>query len=233
MTCLIFTIIGSGIFGGTINFFQLYSDENKGWINYWKCIVAGIGASFLVPLFLQMISSNLVENAKTSDKDLLVFIGFCLIASIYSRRFIETIGEKVLRQVQEAKETAETAKEIAQNNKEEVELLTSKSTEFDEQEQVVPESVTTTTTTAKTDISNVTTETKDDIIRILKALKDNLYTFRTLKGITKDAAVTEKRATAILNALIRREWVKEINKNGKVLYALTESGNKIKINMED
>jgi hypothetical protein len=242
MTCLIITIISAGIFGGTVNFFQLYSKNNKGWINFWKCVIIGLGASFLVPLFLQMISSNLVESSKTNDKDLLVFLGFCLIAAIFSRRFIETIGERILKQVAEAKQTAESAKEIAETSKEEVELLTSKSTEVDESETISPDNETTTTTTTSS-TTTTTTEapnsnreyriSQDDAIKVLKALKDPLYTFRTLKGVTKDSNLDDETVVRIIKSMIRRDWVREIRKDSKILYALSEIGNKIKVLKED
>jgi predicted transcriptional regulator len=238
MTCLIITIISSGVLGGTVNFFQQYSKENKGWVNYIRCIVIGLGASFLVPLFLQMISSNLVDNAKLNDKDLLVFIGFCLIASIFSRRFIETIGDKVLKQVQEAKETAQTAKEIAQTSKEEVDLMASKSTEIDDNERISSENLiqstsTTTTTTLDPSGSASNEKAKEIIKNVLKALKDNLYTFRTLKGISKDAEITEEEALKIIQVFEKRGWVKEVSKDDKKLFALTELGNKVKVIKEE
>lgn len=242
MTCLIATIIGAGIFGGTVNFFQLYSKENKGWINYCKCVIIGLGASFLVPLFLQMISSNLIESSYKSDKDLLVFLGFCLIASIFSKRFIETIGEKILKQVEEVKLVAESAKEIAETNKEEVGFLTSKSTEVDEADRITPENETTTTTTSSTTTTTTTdapdTSTniksrKDEIKNVLLALRDPTFTFRTLTGIAEDSGLSEEAASLIINYMVSKKWVKEFRKGEKVLYAITEFGNKIKILIDD
>jgi predicted transcriptional regulator len=227
----------SGLFGGTVNFFQLYSDQNKGWINYWRCVIVGLGAAFLVPLFLQMISSNLVDNVKTSDKDLLVFIGFCLIAAIFSRRFIETIGEKILKQVEQVKETAEQAKEIAQTSKEEVEILSSKSTEVDETSPVSPDSVVAVDSSLPNQSGEGKTMLKKDwsasITKVLRALKDNLYTFRTLKGIAKDADISEKQAEIVIKALAKRGWIKEFEKDQKKLFVLTESGKTIVITNEE
>jgi len=46
-----------------------------------RSLVIGIGASFLVPLFLNMISSDLMRQMDQDAGKLLVFVGFCLIAA--------------------------------------------------------------------------------------------------------------------------------------------------------
>lgn len=231
MTTLILLIVFSGIFGGTVNFFQLYSDKYKGWTNFGKCVIIGLGASFLVPLFLEMISSNLVEGTKTSDKDCLVFVGFCLIASIFSRRFIESIGEKILKQVKEANETANEAKEIAVTNKEEVDLIASKATEVDPSETIPANTISTASaTTLKENFQDEQNlPSFQDFASVLRTLKDTTYTFRTLVGIIKDSGISKEKVEFCIRLMKTKKWVKEIKKDSKTLYALTEEGYKLKL----
>ena len=48
-------------------------------------------AALTVPLFLNMISSTLLEGARTKPVDLYVFCGFCLIYVVASRRLFEVV----------------------------------------------------------------------------------------------------------------------------------------------
>lgn len=59
-------------------------------------ILIGISATILVPLFLSTISSTLMEDALKSTIKYFVFAGFCLLAAIYSRKFIKSLEEQLL-----------------------------------------------------------------------------------------------------------------------------------------
>ena len=111
----------AGFLGGTVNYFQTYAKKEEGGSRkYWTCIIIGLAASFLVPLFLKTISSNLINctNAGCPQAlDYLVFLGICLIAAIFSRRFIDSIAARILKKVEEAKEDAKEAKEDASASK--------------------------------------------------------------------------------------------------------------------
>jgi hypothetical protein len=106
MTPHIWTLLGimalAGAFGGIINYF-IERRDNPQKSSMARSLVVGIGASFLVPLFLNMISSALMQEMDQDSGKLLVFIGFCLIASITSSAFIRTLSDKVLREASEAK----------------------------------------------------------------------------------------------------------------------------------
>ena len=83
-------MIAAGALGGVVNYFLNRKNDPEG-SSIGKSITVGIGAALLVPLFLNMISSNLTEmirGSSTTPADLskiLVFAGFCLIAAISSR----------------------------------------------------------------------------------------------------------------------------------------------------
>jgi hypothetical protein len=103
------TIVGiiliAGIYGGIVNYLTIYNQKETGSNRKcWGAILAGIAASFLVPLFLSMISSDLIVNCRNDDKNYFVFAGLCLVAGIFSGRFINSIGKKILDQVEKTKE---------------------------------------------------------------------------------------------------------------------------------
>mgnify|MGYP001590195545 CR=1 FL=1 len=92
---------------------------NKGrWGSWIKPVIIGIAAAFLVPLFLQTISSQLLRDGYSNYLYLLVFAGFCLVAAISSKAFITTLSDKILQVAKEAKKEAREAKNEAEQAKE-------------------------------------------------------------------------------------------------------------------
>lgn len=114
---LLIIIILTGVLGGVINFLQLFekSPEKPYKFLLLKSIVISIGAALLIPLFLETISSNLIDEQNI--KNYFVFAGFCLVASIFSKRFIETMGQKVLEKAEKAYEIAKESKEVSENTR--------------------------------------------------------------------------------------------------------------------
>ncbi|MCB0721838.1 MAG: hypothetical protein KDC42_06010 [Ignavibacteriae bacterium] len=140
---LIVVMIASGIFGGIVNYYitneestpiqptpmqdgnkpvQFVSPKNS----LAKCIFIGIGGAFLIPLFLDIVGRTATSNGSTNggfdahNIDLLVFAGYCLVASIFARKFMDTISERVLRLAKEAKKEAEKSKEEVEKVKDSV-----------------------------------------------------------------------------------------------------------------
>lgn len=102
---LVIMMISCGILGGLINY---YLDKgSKSTTNTaWEYIVIGIGASLLVPLFLNMIGSNLIDQIPVSRENILIIMGFSLIAAMTSRSFIKNIGDRALQTANAAEKKA-------------------------------------------------------------------------------------------------------------------------------
>jgi len=105
-------LLVSGAFGGLINLFldRRRGDDRSAAHEY---IAIGIAASFLVPLFLNMIKSDLIKSSITDIELRFVIGGFCLMASMSAIKFIETVTNKALQNAQEAKRTSREAKVLA------------------------------------------------------------------------------------------------------------------------
>jgi DNA-binding transcriptional ArsR family regulator len=66
-------------------------------------LIFGIVAALTVPLFLNMISSTLLEGARTKPVDFFAFAGFCLIYVVSSRRFVENVAQRLMGQIDQVK----------------------------------------------------------------------------------------------------------------------------------
>jgi hypothetical protein len=83
---LITIMLVTGIVGGIVGYVSRAkaSQENREW---WKYVAVGAGAAFIVPLFLNAISSNLIETIVDKDgqyqaAELLTIVDICLLSSI-------------------------------------------------------------------------------------------------------------------------------------------------------
>lgn len=112
-------MLAAGAVGGLVNWFL--SDAPKSTrLAWWKHIIIGITASFMVPLFLTMISADLIDKIRGVGQPqgnpalLLNLAGFCLVASVSSRAFIGSLTERLMREVRDAREQAEAATATAE-----------------------------------------------------------------------------------------------------------------------
>ena len=98
-------IIAAGLLGGAVNAVRA-SRSNGQWA---KSLLKGVVAALLVLVFLEIIKSDLGFEANPDDPyhNYLVFAGLCLIAAIFSDKFIDSIGERILQKVEKAERTAE------------------------------------------------------------------------------------------------------------------------------
>lgn len=110
----IFILLGiiliSGILGGIGNFYILCSEfkemNTEIYFNNFilqKSIVLGVIAASVIPLFLNIISSNLLEIKEESKnyKNYFIFGGLCLVASLFSNRFLTNAYNNVFNQFNE------------------------------------------------------------------------------------------------------------------------------------
>jgi len=109
----------AGVLGGVVN--VAVSSGDKADRNWILPILAGLGAAYLIPLFLQTVSSQLLVDLFSNGPhhaDLLVFGAFCLLASISSKAFIQTLSDTILREAKQANQSASEAKQQAQRSQE-------------------------------------------------------------------------------------------------------------------
>lgn len=99
MLLLLGIMVVTGVLGGVANYFLREKDLGVSGKDLVKYAVLGIVAALTVPLFLNMISSDLLAGAKSRPIELFVFAGFCLLFVLFSRRFVESAVAKLLQQL--------------------------------------------------------------------------------------------------------------------------------------
>jgi DNA-binding transcriptional ArsR family regulator len=103
MLIILLIMIAAGILGGVANYFLSERSQDTGRRDWSKYPILGVIAALTVPLFLNMISSNLLEAARTRPVDFFVFAGFCLIYVVASRRLFENVANRLLGQMDQMK----------------------------------------------------------------------------------------------------------------------------------
>ncbi|MDG9667080.1 hypothetical protein ONV78_04970 [Hahella sp. CR1] len=133
---LICIAISSGLLGGLTNYcLQRKSGDQKDndveISDLISCLITGVSASLIIPLFLHIIGSNIIKDAiNTNPLNYLVYMGFCLIAAISSRRFLSSVTQRIIKTVEEAEKAAENAEKIALDNQKKYMELKQKDEEF-------------------------------------------------------------------------------------------------------
>lgn len=120
---LIIIMIISGIFGGFARY-MLDKERNK-WRfeDVLKAIILAVFSVFLVPLFLNLISSDLCSQTHGDLSKLLIYIGFCLIAAFFSKSFIYFVSKSAIKEIEKLEKNMKSLKSSVSNVQENVLLL--------------------------------------------------------------------------------------------------------------
>ena len=103
MLLILAIMVVAGILGGAANYFLADRHGEPARRDWLKYPVFGVVAALTVPLFLNMISSTLLEGARTKPIDFYVFAGFCLIYVVASRRLFENMVQLLLGQIDQVR----------------------------------------------------------------------------------------------------------------------------------
>ena len=202
---ILLVMAASGALGGLMSYFLAGPSQSPP-LPWWQHCVLGIGAALVIPLFLNSISATLIDeiigaNGRPADHSkLLILVGFCLLAAIISRRFIDTLSRRVFTQLEENKHQIEEtkievgqAKEIAVRAKNAV-------APFEEAEiSDVDESA----VTGDEDRANITDNEK----KVVAALINSRFPMRSLSGAAKDAGLHKDVTNQVITDLMRKGYV--------------------------
>jgi len=145
-----------------------------------------------------MISSSLLQESKSDPLKLFVFLGFCIIAGLSSRAFLDSLSKRVLNQVSEL---SKEQKSLREDIEPVIEKEKEPSVIFSER-------------------INLDEEAK----KVLKALASPKWSMRTMSGVMKDTGLDDIRAAYSLSLLCESGLAKRNTKNGKDWWWLTSDG---------
>lgn len=195
-------IFGSGVFTGITNYFltcdlKLKTKEN--WIRFFASIFLSTCAALTVPLFLQILSNNLLDQANFKNK--LIFSGFYVLAGFFAKRYLDDLYAKIKNLEKKVEEQEkETEKKLSQTTKD-TEAVNKKVEDLEESiEEVEPENISNEireSLKSNADFNLNDTEISD----LIKSLYSPKYSLRTLNGISKEAKITVDRLRPVLDHL--------------------------------
>jgi predicted transcriptional regulator len=194
----------SGILAGLTNYF--FSENQKPrvlQVILGHCLL-GIAAAFTVPLFLNIISSNLLVTAQKTPINLLVFNGICLIFAFVLCRF---------KEVAFTKPSQKTDKE-EKDNTIIIPVKTDYGFETAQQESL----------RNKMNLAGMSASE----LKILGAIAGKKHGHTSLVSLLKDPELINEKVNETLSSLMAEGFVEQkLSKENKLLLYLTPKGNRI------
>lgn len=230
---LIITI--SGTLGGYVSFIFNKKDGEIA-ASKEEYILTGLCAAMTIPLFLNMISSKIIPDILEASKpshtlsQALILMGFCIIASIYSKNFLGSVSEKILQKAQEAqknsieaKDKANAALEATSHTQDEIQPIIAASQE--------PESIDSPLSSKINHLSQQWSllqqvdSLSENERKILETLVNNKYTFRSISGLSKDSGMEQDIVSQTISELLKKDLVGErIGESGQPRWFIQQKG---------
>ena len=203
----------AGVFGGLINYYQMNQDDSDP-ASLQRCIVIGIGAAFLVPVVLDLVNSDLILEIQGDPSRLLIYTGFCLIASIASRVVIVNMSDRILREATLARSQSDSISHDLRILQDELMPLVETETEQDPNDD----------NSAPIELENDLDVTSS---KVLKTLGCGRFIFRSMAGLCREAGTDEATMSKTLNVLVARDMAGKISGKKGMRWYLTEKGRRM------
>ena len=207
---LIILIVAAGLLGGVANYFMNKPDASWLWHDFFKATFLGLTAAATVPLFLRTVSSNLMTECLNGDViAYFVFFGFCTIASIFSGKFLQSLGDKLLQEVNQVKQKQEELDETTG-------ILVQQSSD----PATTPEVMVAPDFSDEPRARGAAMPLSDEQ-KVLLAFRGK-YAFRTLAGIIQDSGLDKTIVQTLLTELETRGKLQKIRRStdGEMVWSL-------------
>jgi len=210
---LVTVMLLAGIFGGLVNYY-LYGEKDPDAASLPRFLVVGVGASFLVPVVLDLVNSELVLESQGDPSRLLIFTGFCLISALLSRFVIDNLSDRIFNEAQVAKTRSE---EVQQDlRKIQTELLPLIDTETEQD-----------VTQLDPQLEQVNDELDMTSTNVLKILSSGRFIFRSLAGLCREANADEAAVLKTLHVLTARSLAGKVSGKNGIRWHITEKGRRV------
>jgi len=194
----------SGILAGLTNYF--FSENQKPRVLQailGRCLL-GIAAALTVPLFLNIISSNLLATAQKNPINLLVFNGICLIFAFVLCRFKEIIFVKQSQKTEKGKK----------DNTIIIPIKTEYGFETSQREFL------------RDKINR--SEMSASELKILGSIANKKHAHTSLVDLLKDPELINEKINETLSSLMAKGFVEQrLSQENRLLLYLTPKGNRI------
>ncbi|MCH8530210.1 MAG: hypothetical protein LAT65_05095 [Saccharospirillum sp.] len=206
---LVAVMLMAGVFGGLVNYYML-SQHDPDTTSLPRSLVVGIGASFLVPVVLALVNSDLVSQSQEDSTRFLIFTGFCLIAAIASRFVVTSVSERILAEARTARIQADRVMHELYLVQSEIRPLIETETETDDEGPFEP----------------MTPDEELDVTTaiVLKTLGNGRYIFRSLKGLCNETDTDEGTISKTLDIMVARNLAGRIMGKHGMRWHITDSG---------
>lgn len=198
-------IVAAGAVGGTVNWLQVPKSDERPALAWFRLVVPGIAAAGLIPLFLRTISSTLATGLLEGDwkaTDPYVFAGFCLLAGVTSRTFIQRLSDSVLRKLED--DARQTRADLAA-----IEAAVDEGVADDD------------------DPADQTPPTEEEK-KLLQAMVHPQFKLRSISGVAKQAGGRPKEDIRTeLGKLAQRSLVKEVQGRKGARWVITSRGHRM------
>jgi DNA-binding MarR family transcriptional regulator len=215
MVAILGTMLVAGALGGCVNYLLSKPDDLPP-PRLFRSLVVGIAAALLMPLFLNMISSNLIDLVREGNYfKLFELLGFGLIAAISSTAFIRTLSDRVLSEARQATKAAKEAKAEVAQVQNAIEPIVAKETEM---EPIIVKQ-------AGPAITGQLQLLSDEQKKVLNSLATGQWTLRSQSGLAKELGLERRQVTDVLSSLSERGLVATRHTGeGGVRWYSTEKG---------
>lgn len=206
---LVAIMLMAGVFGGLLNYYMQAQVDAEN-TSMPRCLVGGLMASFLVPLVLFLVSSNLVLESQGDPSGMLIFAGFCLIAAWASRFAMTSVTSRIKQEAHLAREKAEELMielRLLQRELEPMLEMETESDEGDDQMALPPEE-----------------ELDATMNNLLTALGNGRYIFRSIKGLHQEIEMDEGSLNKTLSIAVARDLAGKVLSKKGTRWFITQKG---------
>ncbi len=219
----------AGVLGGFVNYFVVAQDEKSDW--RWKLarsLTLGLGAAFMVPVFLNTISSDLIKQIIASTgpteviPDTFVLAALCVIAAASATALIRAVTQAMIRKLEERTKRAEERSEQAEQKAEQAGEEAGAVARSMKLEEPPVKELNAARPPSPTVLEGLSLDQRD--VEILKALDADKYSYRTVGGIVQDSKLDEDDALKRLFLLRDKALVARKTTTTREFWFLTGKG---------
>ncbi len=192
------TLVVGGVLGGLINILRERrfpaperDPAQRPWVSLLlTCllpILQGFAAAGVVPLFLSLTKSTLLEDAMTKTTDRTVLFGLAVVASVSAKSFLDSITKRALQDIEANRKDIEDTKKQVERIEDEIDE--GEGSKEDKTGDVKPQAV--------TDPGQLGEDEKN----VLKAMRDSNWFKRTQSGLERDLDPKPAELARVLDEL--------------------------------